>query len=83
MFMRSPLSALTVALGLSMTSGAIALEAANGLSVNGLSVNGLSVNGLSVNGLSVNGLSVNGTEKSVGLRLKAIILREGQVLRVR
>lgn len=78
MFMRSPLSALTVALGLSMTSGAIALEAANGLSVNGLSVNGLSVNGL-----SVNGLSVNGTEKSVGLRLKAIILREGQGLRVR
>jgi len=42
--------------------------------------NGLSVNGLSVNGLSVNGLSVNGTEKSAGLRLKAIVLQDEQVL---
>jgi len=78
MFMRSALSALAVALGLSIASGAIALEAANGLSVNGLSVNGLSVNGL-----SVNGLSVNGTERSAGLSLKGIVLRDGQVLRVR
>lgn len=68
MFMRSALSALAVALGLSIASGAIALEAANGLSVNGL---------------SVNGLSVNGTERSAGLSLKGIVLRDGQVLRVR
>lgn len=88
MFMRTALSALNIALALSVTSGANAREVANGLnvnglSVNGLSVNGLSVNGLSVNGLSVNGLSVNGTEKSADLRLKAIILRDGQVLHAR
>jgi hypothetical protein len=93
MFVRSAISALTVALGLSVTFGANALEVANGLSVNslsvnglsvnGLSVNGLSVNGLSVNGLSVNGLSVNGTEKSAELSLKAIILQDDQVLIIR
>ena len=73
MFMKSALPALTVALGLSVTSGAIAFEVTNGLSVNGLSVNGL----------SVNGLSVNGTAKSAGLSLKAIALKDGQVLRFR
>jgi hypothetical protein len=88
MFVRSAISALTIALGLSVASGANALEVANGLSVNGLSVNGLSVNGLSVNGLSVNGLSVNGlsvngTEKSAELSLKAIILQDDQVLIIR
>jgi hypothetical protein len=35
MFVRSAISALTVALGLSVTFGANALEVANGLSVNG------------------------------------------------
>src|SRR5215217_6120154 len=95
MFIRSYISVLTVAFGLSIATDASALEVANGLSVNGLSVNGLSVNGLSVNGLSVNGLSVNGlsvnglsvnglsvngTEKSAGLSLKAIILQDEQVL---
>ena len=85
MFIRSYISVLTVAFGLSIATDASALEVANGLSVNGLSVNGLSVNGLSVNGLSVNGLSVNGlsvngTEKSTGLSLKAIILQDEQVL---
>jgi hypothetical protein len=38
------------------------------------------VNGLSVNGSSVNGLSVNGTEKSIDLRLEAIILQDEQIL---
>jgi GLTT repeat (6 copies) len=80
MFANSYISILTVAFGLSIATGASALEVANGLSVNGLSVNGLSVNGLSVNGLSVNGLSVDGTEKSADLRLKAIILQDEQIL---
>jgi hypothetical protein len=75
MFIRSYISVLTVAFGLSIATDASALEVANGLSVNGLSVNGLSVNGL-----SVNGLSVNGTEKSADLSLKAIILQDEQVL---
>jgi len=75
MFIRSYISVLTVAFGLSIATDASALEVANGLSVNGLSVNGLSVNGL-----SVNGLSVNGTERSAGLRLKAIVLQDEQVL---
>ncbi|MFL5205619.1 MAG: hypothetical protein ACJ8AR_07135 [Microvirga sp.] len=75
MFIRSYISVITVAFGLSIATDASALEVANGLSVNGLSVNGLSVNGL-----SVNGLSVNGTERSAGLRLKAIILQDEQVL---
>jgi hypothetical protein len=75
MFIRSYISVLTVAFGLSIATDASALEVANGLSVNGLSVHGLSVNGL-----SVNGLSVNGTEKSAGLRLKAIVLQDEQVL---
>jgi hypothetical protein len=75
MFIRSYISVLTVAFGLSIATDASALEVANGLSVNGLSVNGLSVNGL-----SVNGLSVNGTEKSANLSLKAIILQDEQVL---
>jgi hypothetical protein len=70
MFIRSYISVLTVAFGLSIATDASALEVANGLSVNGLSVNGL----------SVNGLSVNGTERSAGLRLKAIILQDEQVL---
>jgi hypothetical protein len=70
MFIRSYISVLTVAFGLSIATDASALEVANGLSVNGLSVNGL----------SVNGLSVNGTEKSAGLRLKAIVLQDEQVL---
>jgi hypothetical protein len=70
MFIRSYISVLTVAFGLSIATDASALEVANGLSVNGLSVNGL----------SVNGLSVNGTEKSAGLSLKAIILQDEQVL---
>jgi hypothetical protein len=65
MFIRSYISVLTVAFGLSIATDASALEVANGLSVNGL---------------SVNGLSVNGTEKSAGLRLKAIILQDEQVL---
>jgi len=72
MFIRSYISVLTVAFGLSIATDASALEVANGLSVNGLSVNGL----------SVNGLSVNGTEKSAGLRLKAIVLQDEQVLLV-
>jgi hypothetical protein len=80
MFANSYISILTVAFGLSIATGASALEVANGLSVNGLSVNGLSVNGLSVNGLSVNGLSVDGTETSADLRLKAIILQDEQIL---
>jgi hypothetical protein len=90
MRIRSYVTALTIAFGLSVASGASALEVANGLSVNGLSVNGLivnglsvnglSVNGLSVNGLSVNGLSVNGTEKSAALSLKAVVLQDDQVL---
>ncbi|MFL4992510.1 MAG: hypothetical protein ACJ8DV_14630 [Microvirga sp.] len=75
MFIRSYISVITVAFGLSIATDASALEVANGLSVNGLSVNGLSVNGL-----SVNGLSVNGTERSAGLRLKAIVLQDEQVL---
>jgi hypothetical protein len=75
MFIRSYISVLTVAFGLSIATDASALEVANGLSVNGLSVNGLSVNGL-----SVNRLSVNGTEKSANLSLKAIILQDEQVL---
>ncbi|MFL5135841.1 MAG: hypothetical protein ACJ8CG_04780 [Microvirga sp.] len=70
MFIRSYISVITVAFGLSIATDASALEVANGLSVNGLSVNGL----------SVNGLSVNGTERSAGLRLKAIILQDEQVL---
>jgi hypothetical protein len=70
MFIRSYISVLTVAFGLSIATDASALEVANGLSVNGLSVNGL----------SVNGLSVNGTEKSANLSLKAIILQDEQVL---
>ncbi|MFL5161652.1 MAG: hypothetical protein ACJ8CZ_04290 [Microvirga sp.] len=70
MFIRSYISVLTVAFGLSIATDASALEVANGLSVNGLSVNGL----------SVNGLSVNGTERSAGLRLKAIVLQDEQVL---
>jgi hypothetical protein len=70
MFIRSYISVLTVAFGLSIATDASALEVANGLSVNGLSVNGL----------SVNGLSVNGTEKSADLSLKAIILQDEQVL---
>jgi hypothetical protein len=70
MFIRSYIAVLTVAFGLSIATDASALEVANGLSVNGLSVNGL----------SVNGLSVNGTERSAGLRLKAIILQDEQVL---
>jgi GLTT repeat (6 copies) len=80
MFANSYISILTVAFGLSIATGASALEVANGLSVNGLSVNGLSVNGLSVNGLSVNGLSVDGTEKSADLRLKAIIMQDERIL---
>jgi hypothetical protein len=75
MFANSYISILTVAFGLSIATGASALEVANGLSVNGLSVNGLSVNGL-----SVNGLSVDGTETSADLRLKAIILQDEQIL---
>ena len=75
MLVHSYISTLTVAFGLSIATGASALEVANGLSVNGLSVNGLSVNGL-----SVNGLSVDGTEKSADLRLKAIILQDEQIL---
>jgi hypothetical protein len=70
MFIRSYISVLTVAFGLSIATDASALEVANGLSVNGLSVNGL----------SVNGLSVNGTERSAGLRLEAIVLQDEQVL---
>ena len=70
MFIRSYIAVLTVAFGLSIATDASALEVANGLSVNGLSVNGL----------SVNGLSVNGTERSAGLRLKAIVLQDEQVL---
>jgi hypothetical protein len=65
MFIRSYISVLTVAFGLSIATDASALEVANGLSVNGL---------------SVNGLSVNGTEKSANLSLKAIILQDEQVL---
>ncbi|MFL5020944.1 MAG: hypothetical protein ACJ8DW_01645, partial [Microvirga sp.] len=61
----SYISVLTVAFGLSIATDASALEVANGLSVNGL---------------SVNGLSVNGTERSAGLRLKAIVLQDEQVL---
>lgn len=75
MFVHSYIPILTVAFGLSIATGASALEVANGLSVNGLSVNGLSVNGL-----SVNGLSVDGTEKSADLRLKAIILQDERIL---
>ena len=75
MLVHSYISILTVAFGLSIATGASALEVANGLSVNGLSVNGLSVIGL-----SVNGLSVDGTEKSADLRLKAIILQDEQIL---
>ncbi len=70
MFERIYISVLAVAFGLSIATGARALDTANGLSVNGLSVNGL----------SVNGLSVNGTEQSAELRLKAVVLRDGQVL---
>jgi hypothetical protein len=73
MFNWSYVSALMIAIGLSVTTDASALEAANGLSVNGLSVNGLSVNGLSVNGI----------EKSAGLSLKAIALPDGQVLLIK
>jgi hypothetical protein len=65
MFANSYISILTVAFGLSIATGASALEVANGLSVNGL---------------SVNGLSVDGTEKSADLRLKAIILQDEQIL---
>jgi hypothetical protein len=83
MFNWSYVSALMIAIGLSVTTDASALEAANGLSVNGLSVNGLTVNGLSVNGLTVNGLSVNGIEKSAELSLKAIALPDGQVLLIK
>ncbi|MPR12060.1 hypothetical protein [Microvirga tunisiensis] len=60
MFIRSYISVLTVAFGLSIATDASALEVANGL--------------------SVNGLSVNGTERSAGLRLKAIVLQDEQVL---
>ena len=65
MFANSYISILTVAFGLSIATGASALEVANGLSVNGL---------------SVNGLSVDGTEKSADLRLKAIILQDERIL---
>jgi formylmethanofuran dehydrogenase subunit B len=41
MFNWSYVSALMIAIGLSVTTDASALEAANGLSVNGLSVNGI------------------------------------------
>ena len=68
MFNWSYVSALMIAIGLSVTTDASALEAANGLSVNGLSVNGLSVNGI---------------EKSAGLSLKAIALPDGQVLLIK
>lgn len=78
MFDRTYVLVLATALGLSIATGASALD-----TVNGVGVNGLSVNGLSVNGLSVNGLSVNGTEQSAEPRLKAIVLADGQILLIK
>lgn len=79
MINRSYISALAIMLGLSATSGASALEIANGLSVNGLSVNGLSVNGLSVNGLSVNGRDAKGAVP-LDMQLQAAILQDGTLI---
>jgi hypothetical protein len=53
-------SALAVAAAMSATSGAGAMEVANGLTLNGLTLNGLTLNGLTLNGLTLNGLTLNG-----------------------
>ncbi|WP_205769497.1 hypothetical protein [Microvirga sp. KLBC 81] len=94
MHTRSYIWVLAIALGLSVASGASALEIANGLSTNGLSTNGLSTNGLSTNGLSTNGLSTNGLSTnglstngqddkgavSSGMQLEAAVLRDGSFI---
>jgi hypothetical protein len=53
-------SAFAVAAAMSATSGAGAMEVANGLTQNGLTQNGLTQNGLTQNGLTQNGLTQNG-----------------------
>ncbi|WP_202049825.1 hypothetical protein [Microvirga mediterraneensis] len=89
MRLKSCISIIAASLGVFTAYGASALEIANGLSTNGLSTNGLSTNGLSTNGLSTNGLSTNGLSTngqsntgatSSGLRLEAVILRDGSVV---
>ncbi|EIM25445.1 GLTT repeat protein [Microvirga lotononidis] len=83
MRIKTCISIFPIALGLSIATGASALEIANGLSTNGLSTNGLATNGLSTNGLSTNGLSTNGHDTtgsvSPGARLEAVILQDGAV----
>jgi hypothetical protein len=64
MLIRSCIAVLTIVSGLSVASGASAVEVTNGLSVNGL---------------SVNDLSVNGTATSAA-RLEAAILQDGSVI---
>ena len=71
---KSCISIFAAALGLSVASGANALEIANGLSTNGLSTNGLSTNGLSTNGQDTKGSVAAGT------RLDAVILQDGSVV---
>ncbi len=72
MFARVCSIAFSLAFAATAASEASAVETANGLSVNGLSVNGL----------STNGVTVNGTENPAALSLKAIILRDDQVLAI-
>ncbi len=81
--------AMVAVMGLSLSSGAQAMRAENGLSLNGLSLNGIALNGLSLNelslnGLSLNGLSLNGREAAENKsRIESVVLPDGTAVTLR
>ncbi len=91
MSLRSCITILAVAGGLSTAATAQAAQVENGLTINGLTINGLTINGLATNGLSANGLATNGQDNRGGLpeapsgtiRLKAVILQDGMAIDLR
>jgi hypothetical protein len=93
MSLRSCITILAIAVGLSTAATAQAAQVENGLTQNGLVQNGLAANGLATNGLTANGLVQNGLvqntkdaqrgryDASSGMiRLKTVIMPDGTVI---
>ena len=86
MSLRSCITILAVAGGLSTAATAQAAQVENGLTINGLTINGLATNGLSANGLATNGQDNRGglpEAPSGTIRLKAVILQDGMAIDLR
>ena len=86
MSLRSCITILAIAGGLSTAATAQAAQVENGLSANGLTANGLTANGLATNGLATNGQDSRGAlpeASSATIRLKAVILQDGTAVDLR